>query len=90
MPELPFITYRGRFEGGALVTDASGRILACRDRDRGSGHAIAEVEIGSVSPSASIPDRYWLYSRGLLPAFTWHSQRWAGRRWYRRHVRGSR
>ncbi len=90
MPELPFLTYRGRFEGGALVVDATGRILACRDHDRGSGHAIAEVEIGAATPSASIPDRYWLRSRGLLPALTWHSQRWAGRRWYRRHVRDSR
>jgi predicted amidohydrolase len=90
MPELPFVTYRGRFEGGALVADATGRIIAWRDRAHGSGHAIAEVEIGPVTPSASIPGRYWLHSRGLLPALTWHSQRWAGRRWYRRHVRSFR
>lgn len=90
MPELPLMTYRGRFEGGALVADATGRVLAYRDREQGSGHAIAEVETGRVPPSAEIPNRYWLHSRGLLPTLTWHSQRWVGRRWYRRHVRESR
>ena len=31
--------------------------------------------------------RTWLRSRGFLPTFAWHQQRWLGRRWYARNVR---
>jgi predicted amidohydrolase len=87
MPELPALTYEGRFEGGALVAGADGTTLALRRPDEGSGLAVAEVEIGRVPPAASIPNRYWLHRRGLVPALAWNTQRLHGRRWYRRHVR---
>src|SRR5262249_26954559 len=43
MPWAP-IAYTGRFEGGARVVAADGRVLAARDRDDGEGVAIADVE----------------------------------------------
>jgi len=88
MPELPSLIYRGRFEGGALVAAADGRVLALRRAEQGSGLVVADVELGRVPPTAAIPRRRWLHRRGLLPALAWHSQRLHGRRWYRRHVRG--
>jgi len=87
MPWLP-LPYRGRFEGGALVTDADGRLLARRDRDEGEGFAIAEVEPGRRPPAQEPPDRFWLHDRGAVAAFTWSYQRLHGRPWYRRNVAG--
>jgi predicted amidohydrolase len=87
MPDLPGVTYRGRFQGGALVADADGAVLALRRHDEGSGFVVADVEIGRVAPREPIPNRYWLHARGPLSTYAWHSQRLHGRRWYRRHVR---
>lgn len=89
MPELPVIPYRGHFQGGALVADAHGTILASRSRDEGAGFVVADVEIGRVPPTDTIPNRYWLHDRGVMSVYAWHVQRLAGRRWYRRHVRSS-
>jgi predicted amidohydrolase len=86
MPELPVLPYMGRFEGGALIAAADGRVLAVRRAEEGSGVAIADIEIGRVPPIEEIPRRYWLHRRGLLPTLAWNTQRWHGRRWYRRHV----
>lgn len=88
MPELPAMTYRGFFEGGAHVADAEGRVLARRGREEGSGYVLATVEARRTEPRESVPDRFWLHARGPLPAITWNTQRVLGRRWYARHVRG--
>jgi predicted amidohydrolase len=87
MPWMP-LPYRGRFEGGAIVADADGRVLARRDRDEGEGVAIAEVEPGRRPPLREPPDRFWLHDRGAIAAFTWEYQRLHGRPWYRRNVAG--
>ena len=87
MPWSP-LRYRGRFEGGARVVDADGRVLAARDRERGQGVVIAEVEPGRRPPHRSAPDRFWLHDRGAVAAFAWNYQRLHGRPWYRRHVAG--
>src|SRR5262245_31365078 len=87
MPWLP-IPYRGRFEGGARVVAANGRVLAARDRDQGEGFAIAEVEPGRRQPQREIPDRFWLHRRGATAVLAWNYQRLHGRRWYRDHVAG--
>ncbi|MGB7587986.1 MAG: carbon-nitrogen hydrolase family protein [Solirubrobacterales bacterium] len=89
MPEIPIVPYTGRFEGGALIAAADGRVLTLRRAEEGSGVAIADIEVGRVPPTGSIPNRYWLHRRGLLPAIVWNTQRLHGRRWYRRHVRAS-
>jgi predicted amidohydrolase len=86
-PEMPVIPYRGHFQGGALIADADGNLLAVRRRDEGAGIVVADVEIGRVPASEPVPDRYWLHDRGAMPTYAWSVQRLHGRRWYRRHVR---
>ena len=86
MPEMPGVTYRGRFQGNALIAAPDGSVLALRTRDEGSSFAIADLEIGRVPPAAPIPTRYWLHRRGPLSTCAWTSQRVLGRRWYRKHV----
>lgn len=82
------LTYRGIVEGGALIADADGRVLARRDRREGAGFAIADVHPGRVPPADPLPAGFWLHPRGAVPTFTWHYQREHGKRWYARHTRG--
>jgi predicted amidohydrolase len=85
VPGLP-IKYRGYFEGNAAIVDASGKVLAHRSAAQGEGIICAEISLGAQTTTEEIPNRYWLRSRGFLPAFAWHHQRWLGRRWYARNV----
>jgi predicted amidohydrolase len=87
MPWSP-LAYRGCFEGGAIICDPHGQVLAARLREDGPGIAIADVEPGRIEPEERIPDRYWLHRRGPMAAATWNVQRFHGRRWYRRHASG--
>jgi predicted amidohydrolase len=87
MPGAPF-EYRGHLQGGAVISDAHGRVLARREAGEGPGVAIADVEIGAVAPDDELPDRYWLHRRGAMAAYTWNFQRWHGRHWYARHGAG--
>ena len=84
-PWLPS-RYRGHFQGGAVIADAGGRVLARRDRREGPGFAIADVAIGRAAPTDPIPDTFWLHRRGIAGAITWNVQRLHGRRWYARHT----
>ncbi len=88
LPELPAITYRGRFRGGAQIADADGQVLARREGADGSGYVIAEVQARRSEPREPVPNRFWLHRRGALSALAWNTQRVLGRRWYERHVRG--
>jgi predicted amidohydrolase len=88
MPELPALTYHGRFEGGAQIADAHGRVLARREGSEGSGYVIADVEAQRTEPREQVPDWFWLHRRGAVPAIAWNTERLLGRRWYARHVRG--
>ncbi len=87
LPWMP-VDYHGHLEGGAVIADATGEVLARRDRTEGPGFAIADVEPGRREPSANPPGRFWLHRRGAVAAFTWNLQRAHGRRWYRRHAQG--
>lgn len=89
LPELPALNYRGHFEGGALIADATGKLLNIRSRDAGPSYAIADVEARRSEPLDRVPDRFWLHRRGAIPTLAWHSQRLHGRHWYRRHVRAT-
>jgi len=82
---LPLVgaAYAGHCEGGAMICDADGVVLALRRREEGPGHAIAEVRTGPRA-TAPAPDRFWLQRRGALPAFMWAYQNAHGRREYRR------
>ncbi len=82
------LTYRGRAEGGASVSDVDGNLLAFRDAREGEGIAIADVRIGRRPTADEIPGDYWLCRRGTIPTLAWNYQRAHGRRWYARHVRG--
>ena len=88
MPELPAFTYRGHFQGGAQIADATGRVLARREGREGSGFVVADVDAHRSRPLDPVPERFWLHRRGPIPALTWNTQRILGRRWYARHVRG--
>jgi len=88
MPELPVLTYRGHFEGGAQIADAHGRVLARREGSEGSGYVIADVDAQRIEPRDRVPDRFWLHRRGAVAAIAWNTERLLGRRWYERHVRG--
>jgi predicted amidohydrolase len=85
LPWMP-VRYRGHLEGGAVIADAEGRVLAGRDRAEGEGFAMAEVTPGRTAPRAEPPDRFWLHPRGLAGAAMWNLQRAHGRRWYPRHT----
>jgi hypothetical protein len=67
--------------------DANGQVLAHRSAEQGEGIVYAEISLGAQETKEEIPNRYWLRSRGFLPTFAWHQQRWLGRRWYARNVR---
>lgn len=88
MPPIPGLAYRGHLEGGAVIADAHGRVLARRDRRDGAGFAIADVEPGRIEPDRQIPDRFWLHRRQPVAALAWNAQRLHGRRWYRRNTAG--
>jgi deaminated glutathione amidase len=75
------LPYQGQYEGGALVASSDGTVLAARHASQGEGIAVAEVELASSPAEHALPDRYWLYRRGLLAALSWHYQGWRGRRW---------
>ena len=87
LPWTPF-TYRGRFEGGASITDGTGEVLARRDRSDGAGFVVAQVEVGERRPRP-VPDGFWLQGRGALASVMWAYQRVHGRRAYRRALRSS-
>jgi predicted amidohydrolase len=84
-PWMP-MRYRGFFEGGAVIADAEGRVLARRDRRQGAGLAIADVVPGRRAPLDEPSDAFWLHSRGPAAAAAWTVQRTHGRRWYERHT----
>jgi predicted amidohydrolase len=89
MPEFPAITYRARFQGGAQIADANGRILARRGGKEGSCYAIADVDAQRSTPQEEVPERFWLHRRIAPAALAWHTQRVLGRGWYARNVRGN-
>ncbi|TQK31836.1 carbon-nitrogen hydrolase family protein [Arthrobacter sp. SLBN-53] len=85
MPWLP-VRYRGHFEGNALITDATGTVVAQRSRADGEGVVLADITLGRATPVDVAPHRFWLHRRGVLPAAVWHYQRLHGRRWYERNA----
>lgn len=84
LPLFP-LDYRGFAEGGTAIFGADGEAIAFRAREDGAGIASGEVTIGSQTPVESVPDRYWLCRRGIVPEFAWKYQRAHGRRWYAKH-----
>jgi predicted amidohydrolase len=77
------LSYHGHYQGGAIVCDASGKVLAMRRREDGPGFAIASIEPTRRRP-APRPAGFWLQRRGVVAALAWGYQNPHGRREYRR------
>jgi predicted amidohydrolase len=88
LPAVPGVRYRGVLEGGAVIADADGRVLARRTRREGAGFALADVAPRRVRPLENAPDRFWLHRRQLAAAAFWYAHRFHGRRYYSRHGAG--
>jgi predicted amidohydrolase len=88
LPAMPGVRYRGVLEGGAVIADADGRVLARRTRREGQGFAIAEVAPRRIAPLDEAPDRFWLHRRQLTATAFWHAHRLHGRRYYARRGAG--
>jgi predicted amidohydrolase len=82
------VSYRGWFQGGAVICDAQGNVLARRERHAGPGIVCADIEPARSQPLDDIPERFWFHDRGALASFMWFYQNRHGRRWYRRHAMG--
>jgi len=60
-PELPDVPYRSVYLGEAMITDASGNVLARRKLDDGAGVVTADITVSpDATPSEAIPERFWL------------------------------
>jgi len=79
--------YEGRYEGGAMICDADGRVLARRPATDGDGVVLAEIIVQGRRPSEALPNRYWLHRRGAVAAIGWTQQRRYGQRWRARQDR---
>jgi predicted amidohydrolase len=88
LPWAPGIPYNGHFQGGAVICDAAGTILARRDNREGPGVVVADVEPGRTAPLDAVSDRFWMHPRGVVASALWTYQNAHGRPWYRRHTLG--
>lgn len=88
LPWAPGIPYEGHFQGGAVICDAAGKVLARRDRREGPGVVIAEVQATRTTPLDAVSDHFWMHPRGTVAAALWAYQNAHGRRWYRRNALG--
>lgn len=83
------VVYHGHYQGGAIVYDDRGSVLAARHRDEGPGIAVADVQ-PARRLYKSAPERFWLPPRGALAAAAWAYHNPLGRRQYHRtHARRS-
>lgn len=80
--------YHGCFQGGAVISDSQGKILARRESSEGPGIITAEVTPGRVTPTLDIPNGFRFHPRGVVAAFLWFYQNPHGRGWYRKHALG--
>ncbi len=85
MPLVPGLPYRSFFMGETQITDASGTVLARLTREDGEGVAVADIDVGRVTPAEEPPDRFWIPDLPLLIRFAWQYQNAHGRWYYRRH-----
>lgn len=85
MPWMP-MNYEGHYEAGSMIVDGEGHTIAVRDRHKGQGIVMANINIGKTMPQHEIPNAYWLHKRGPIPSFAWMYQRWHGKRWHKKNV----
>ncbi len=78
------VGYRGRYEGGTGVWDATGRAVGLITDVGAPGVVTVDLPVPGPVPAAATPHGYWLTPPGPLPRVAWHYQRLHGRRWYAR------
>lgn len=76
--------YRGPLGRSAVITDATGVILAERHRDWGEGIVVADVHPRGVDPVQGHDehDAFWIHDLDPLTAAAWDTQNPWGRHWY--------
>ncbi|MCX2929465.1 carbon-nitrogen hydrolase family protein [Mycobacterium sp. CVI_P3] len=79
---LSFLIYQGHFQGGAMICDHRGRLIAARYRSDGPGVVVADVILERADPQPT-PRGYWLQQRGSVAAVCWEYQNRLGRWQYR-------
>jgi predicted amidohydrolase len=84
-PLLP-MSYVTEMGGGATICDAEGNVVARRSKGDGAGVVVADINVGRVNPTATVPAGFWVQELDALSRLGWHVQGWHGRRWYSRHV----
>jgi predicted amidohydrolase len=88
---LLMVPWISQYQGGAIVCDANGEVLAYRSRDQGAGVVVADIKPGSVPTAEPIPDRFWILELDPISEYLgWRAQNWHGKRWYKRHGAGAR
>lgn len=86
MPGLFGATYSSYMLGETQIVDASGNILARLRQEDGEGIAIAEIEMGRISPSEPVPEGFWIPSLPLFLRYLWATQNLHGRLYYKRKI----
>jgi predicted amidohydrolase len=79
-----------RFSGESQIIDASGKTVARRAYAEGEGLVIAEIEIGRVAPSESIPENAWWTPEAAQAQSFWATSGAAGRSVYLKTTRPQR
>ncbi|MES2886012.1 MAG: carbon-nitrogen hydrolase family protein [Pseudomonadota bacterium] len=84
------VPYISKYQGGSIICDARGEVLAYRHRDEGAGVVVADIEPGRTEPLEPPPDRFWILELDPVSEyFGWRMQRWHGKHWYKRHGAGA-
>jgi predicted amidohydrolase len=78
---LPFPSY---YLGGTQIVDATGQILAHKEREEGAGVITAEIEPGAVPPQIPLGDGFWIRKLPWSLMLSWYVWNWDGRRFYKR------
>jgi predicted amidohydrolase len=86
MPLMPGIPYSSHLLGETQIVDAGGNILARLRQEEGEGVAIAEIDMGRISPSESLPEGFWIPRLPLFFRFIWAYQNLHGHWYYQRKI----
>lgn len=84
LPGTRFVApIRTQLMGETQVIDGEGRVLVRRRYQEGAGVAVADLQLGAVSPRAELPPRFWIPKFSPMLYLQWYHQNAAGRSAYR-------
>lgn len=84
-PWLP-IEYKTDFQGGAIICDATGKVLARRAKSEGAGVVVADIQVGRIDSREQLLSGFWIQGLDPISRLGWRLQGLHGRRWYKRHL----